>query len=215
MIVMVEIHGSTIQKHRSVVQEMEIRPLSRLRAALLGGLAAALLGLCAAPARAQDSFVRVTDPGSGRPVLSVLGSGLGVDYAALVLELGCPSGPTWTVEVAGLHVPSGSPVAFGFADPAGRWAEVRVGAVAFGEDRVSVRLDRASFRAALAQARAADPAASGAEARIVIAEQIGIAVSREALVREMTDLARDCALGAEPAAAPMAGRAPGAQAARR
>jgi|GEM_PF-3371241 len=195
---------------------MEIHPLSRLRAALLGGLAAALLGICAAPARAQDSFVRVTDPGSGRPVLSVLGSGLGVDYAALVLELGCPAGPAWTVEVAGLHAPPGSPVAFGFTDPAGRWAEVRVGAVAFGEDRVSVRLDRASFRAALAQARAADPAASsGAEARIVIAEQIGVAVSREALVREMTDLARDCALGAEPAAAPMAGRAPGAQAARR
>lgn len=194
---------------------METCPFSRMRAFALGGLAAAVVGLCAAPARAQDSFVRVTDPGSGRPVLSVLGSGLGVEYAALVLEMGCPAGPAWTVELAGLQAPQGSSVAFGFADPAGRWAEVRVGAVAFGEERVSVRLDRAAFRAALARARAADPGAAGAEARIVVGEQIGVAVNREALVREMTAFARDCALGAEAAPGPTAERAPGPQAARR
>lgn len=204
-----------VDMHRSMIQKMAICPFSRMRAAALCGLAVALLGLCAAPARAQDSFVRVIDPGSGRPVLSVLGSGLGVNYAALVLEMTCPAGPAWTVEVAGLQAPPGSPVAFGFADPAGRWAEVRVGEVAFGEDRVSVRLDRAAFRSALARARTADPEAAGAEARIVIGEQIGVAVNREALVREMTAFARDCALGIGAAPEPTAQRVPGPQAARR
>jgi hypothetical protein len=205
MTVMVDIPSSMVQK-------MAKCPFSRMRAAALAGLA---LGLAAAPASAQDSFVRVTDPGSGRPVLSVLGSGLGMDYAALVLEMGCPSGPAWTVEVAGLQAPQGSPVAFGFSDGAGRWAEVPPASVAFGEDRVSVRLDRAAFRAALARARAAEPGAAAAEARIVIGEQIGVAVNREALVREMTAFARDCALAAGDPPGPAAERAPGPQAARR
>ncbi|MBR0677363.1 hypothetical protein GXW77_14380, partial [Roseomonas alkaliterrae] len=65
------------------------------------------------------------------------------------------------------------------------------------------------------RARAAEPGAAAAEARIVIGEQIGVAVNREALVREMTAFARDCALAAADPPGPSAERAPGPQAARR
>lgn len=175
--------------------------------------AALLLGLAALPqaASAQDSFVRVTDGGGGRPVLSVLGTGMGLDFATLVLEMACPAAQAWTVEVNGVRAPDGTPVAFGFADDAGGWAPVRVEAVGYAAQGLRISLDRASFRAALAQARAQDPSARDADARVVIGHALGVSVNRDALVREMTAFARDCEGQAERAPE----RLPGRQAYRR
>lgn len=155
--------------------------------------------------------MRVLDGGSGRPVLSVLGTGMGLDFAALVLEMACPGTRAWTVEVTGVRAPAGTPVAFGFADATGGWAEVRVEAVAYGPWGVRIALDRASFRAALARARAQDPSARDADARVVVGDAVGVSVNRDALVREMTAFARDCE--SEAAGAP--DRPPARQAYRR
>lgn len=177
--------------------------------------ATVLVGAAALPqvAAAQDSFVRVTDAVGGRPVLSVLGTGMGLHFAALVLEMACPAAQAWTVEVNGIRAPAGTAVAFGFADAAGSWAEVRVAAVAEGARGLRVSLDRASFRAALAQARAAGTPAPEADARIVIGHAVGVSVNRDALVREMTAFARDCEGEGEAERAPQ--RPPARQAYRR
>jgi hypothetical protein len=163
-------------------------------------LAVALLG-ASTMAAAQDSFVRYQDPASGRPVLSVLGTGLGLPYASLTVELACPAPDAWTVAVQGVRAPDGTAVAFGFGDPGGGWAEVRVVPVGYHDRSISLILDRAAFRAALGQARAEYPDARDAEARLVIGEAVGIAVGRDALVREMTDFARACDAPRRPALA--------------
>ena len=178
---------------------------SMLRVATL----AAALG--AGPASAQDSFVRAVDVGTGEPMLSILGTGMGLDFATLVVELRCPAARHWTVEVTGISAPEGTPVAFGFGDAAGRWSGVQVAPVGYGAQGLRISLDRASFRAALATARAAGPAAHGADARVVIGHAVGLSVSRDDLAREMTDFARDCEgmMGSPPEPPP------GPQAARR
>ena len=56
--------------------------LARLLPTLAFGLS--VLPLAAA---AQDSFVRVADQATGRPLLSVLGTGLGRPFASLTLDL--------------------------------------------------------------------------------------------------------------------------------
>ncbi|WP_137124270.1 hypothetical protein [Roseomonas sp. HF4] len=167
-------------------------------------LAAALLG-APAMASAQDSFVRYQDPATGRPVLSVLGTGLGLPFASLTVELACPRPDAWTIAVKGVRAPDGTAVAFGFGDPAGGWAEVRVVPAGYHDRSISLSLDRAAFRVALAQARADYPDARDAEARLVIGEAVGVSVGRDALVREMTDFARACDAPRRPALARRAG----------
>jgi len=183
-----------VEKRGRMVPKMSITPLPAVagrpscRALLLA------LGLMAAPAgvQAQDSFVRLQDPATGEPLLSVLGTGLGLSYAGLVLDLACPRPEAWTMVVRGVRAPDGTPVAFGFGDPGGRWAEVRVVATGYLEQGISLSLDRATLRTALNRARADYPDAEAAEARLVIGDALGVAVSRDALVREMSDFARAC-----------------------
>lgn len=165
--------------------------------ALIATLAAALVAPAAA--RAQDSFARVTDAGTGRPVLSVLGTGIGMPFASLSLEMRCPAAGAWTVAVTGVRAPSGTVVAAGFGDPGGGWAPIRVEPLRYEDSSLSLALNRSSFRAALTQARADYPEARDAELRLVIGDAVGLAVNRDALVREMTDFARNCAAaGAAP-----------------
>ncbi|HWT08125.1 MAG TPA: hypothetical protein VN329_03110 [Roseomonas sp.] len=167
-----------------------MRQFPRLRLLrLLPVLAAAF---SAAPAAAQDSFVRVADAGTGRPMVSVLGTGMGLPYASLALEMRCPTANAWIIEVTGVQAAPGTPVTFGFGDPQGGFAEIQAAPIRFEEDRLRVSVDRQEFRAALAQARADYPRAAGADARVVIGGAVGVSVQRDALVREMTAFAGDC-----------------------
>jgi hypothetical protein len=167
--------------------QMPNRPFPRLRAALV----AAALAVPGA-AQAQDSFARYPDPATGRPVLSVLGTGLGMPYASLVLEMRCPASEAWTIDVNGVRAPAGTPVAFGFGDPGGGWTGIRVMPLRYEDRSLSLSVERAAFRTALLQARTDYPEARDAEARLVIGEAVGLSVNRDALVREMTDFARAC-----------------------
>lgn len=159
--------------------------------------------LFAPAARAQDSFVRVADPDTGRPVLSILGTGIGMAYASLSLEMRCPASQAWTVVVNGVRAPLGTTVMLGFGDPGGGWTPIHAAPTRYEDRSLSVNLDRNAFRAALMQARADYPEARDAEVRIVIGDAVGLAVNRDALVREMTDFARECD---PPAATPVAAR---------
>lgn len=155
-------------------------------------LLAALLAMPLSAPRAQDSFARVPDRETGRQLLSVLGTGIGMPYASLALEMRCPANEAWTIEVTGVRAPAGTAVAVGFGDPGGGWTPVQAAPLRYDDRSLSVSLDRASFRAALNQARADYPEAREAEIRIVIGEAVGIAVNRDLLVREMTEFAREC-----------------------
>ncbi len=146
----------------------------------------------AAPAVAQDSFVRVADVGTGRPMVSVLGTGMGLPYASLALEMRCPTANAWIIEVTGVQVAPGTSVTFGFGDPQGGFAAIQAAPIRFEQDRLRVSIDRQEFRAALAQARADHPRAAGADARVVVGGAVGVSVQRDALVREMTAFAGDC-----------------------
>lgn len=164
---------------------------SRLRR-LLCALPLAALALPFA-ARAQDSFVRVADQATGRPVLSVLGTGLGRPFTSLTLDLACPTPAAWTIEVSGERIPPGAPVQFLFGDPRGGWVEVRVVAAEVGPaGRLRLGLDRGSFRAALAQVRGEMPTAPGADAMLLVGREFGLSVGLDALVREMTAFALAC-----------------------
>lgn len=151
----------------------------------------ALVGAAALPARAQDSLVRLSDA-EGRPLMSVLGTGIGLPYARLALELPCPTPHAWIIEVTGIQTLPGADATFGFADPEGGFTGVRATAVGYGADRLRLSVDRLAFLAALARARAAYPDAEGPDARVVVEEVAGVAVRREALAEEMAALARDC-----------------------
>lgn len=164
--------------------------LPRLRFLRLLVLVAA--ALAAKPAFAQDSFVRVAEAGTGRPMVSVLGTGMGLPYASLALEMRCPTANAWIIEVTGVQADPGTPVTFGFGDPQGGFAEIQAAPIRFEEDRLRVSIDRGDFRAALAQARADYPRATGADARMVIGGAVGVSVHRDALVREMTAFATAC-----------------------
>lgn len=61
-------------------------PLGSKLVVLLAGALALMPGAAAA----QDSFVREADFLTGRPLLSVLGSGVGQLPASLMLEFSCP-----------------------------------------------------------------------------------------------------------------------------
>jgi hypothetical protein len=116
----------------------------------------------------------------------------------------CPAAGAWTVDVTGLRAPEGTAVAFGFGDPVGGWSQVRAVPVRYEQRSLRVAIERASFREALAQARGGYPEPRDAEARLVIGEAIGLAVNRDALVREMTAFARDCEAAAPAPARPAA-----------
>ena len=159
--------------------------------------------LLASGARAQDSFVRVADPETGRPVLSILGTGIGMPFASLSLEMRCPASQAWTIAVTGVRAPLGTTVMVGFGDPGGGWTPIRSAPTRYEDRSLSLSLDRGAFRSALLQARADYPEARDAEVRIVIGDAVGLAVNRDALVREMTEFARECD---PPAAAPATAR---------
>lgn len=162
-----------------------------------------LAPLLASGARAQDSFVRLADRETGRPVLSILGTGIGMPFASLSLEMRCPAAQAWSIAVTGVRAPLGTTVMVGFGDPSGGWTPIRSAATRYEDRSLSLSLDRSAFRSALLQARADYPEARDAEIRIVIGEAVGLAVNRDALVREMTDFARECD---PPAAAPVTAR---------
>ena len=144
------------------------------------------------PAAAQDSFARYRDERTGEKVLGGLGTGLGQRYATLALEVPCPGNLAWVVEVTGLHAPEEWPVAMGFRDLQGGWTPVPVQVLRYDDGRVTIGVDRAAFRDALATARRRDPVGRKAELRIILGDVVGLAVDREAMAREMADFARDC-----------------------
>lgn len=147
----------------------------------------------AAPARAQDSFVRVSDGATGRPVLSILGTGVGQPYAALVVDLGCPTAASWTIDVVGPEFRPGAPVSLGFGDVRGGWHAVALREARLEPDgRLRLGIDRASFRAAILAARGDEASSPGADAMLMIGEGLGVSVALDALVREMSAFARDC-----------------------
>ena len=172
----------------------------RYRRFVLGlGLAAPLGSV---PAAAQDSFVRIADAGSGRPVFSVLGTGMGLPYASLALEMSCPTREAWIIDVTGVQAAPGTAVTFGFGDPGGGFAEVQATPLRYEDDRLRVSIDRNAFRAALAQARMEYPGSAGTDARMVVGGSVGVSVRRDTLVREMTAFAGACGALRQTAAAP-------------
>jgi hypothetical protein len=187
------IHLVDILNH--VVQKMSYIMIDTRKAihptvvlALLGGLLAAAL-----PARAQDSFARIADEATGRPVLSILGTGVGQPYAALVLDVGCPTPANWTLDVIGQEFPPGAPIRLGFGDVRGAWHEIALRDVRREADgRLRLGVDRAAFRAAITAARGEEATAPGADAMLMIGQALGVSVSLDGLVREMSAFARDC-----------------------
>ncbi len=156
--------------------------------ALFAGLVAGAL-----PARAQDSFARIADEATGRPVLSILGTAIGQPYAALVLDIACPTSANWTLDVIGQDFPPGAPIRLGFGDVRGGWHEIALRDAKLEADgRLRLAVDRASFRAALTAARGDEATSPGADAMLMIGQGLGVSVSLEGLVREMSALARDC-----------------------
>ncbi len=143
-------------------------------------------------ARAQDSFARVGDAAAGREVLSVLGTGIGRPYAMVSLEMRCPQGDAWTVTMRGVSAAPGTPVEVGFLSPGGRRVALPVESTDYGPTGVEFRFARGAYREALAVSRAGRTRPGQPQLRVMVGDAVGIAVERDALVREMTDFARDC-----------------------
>jgi hypothetical protein len=157
------------------------------------GMSVLLLLLVAAPgARAQDSFVREADFLTGRPLLSVLGSGLGLRPAALTMEFSCPGTGVWSLDLHGADFPAGAPITLDLGDAGRGWREVRLLAVQRPDaDRLRISVDEASFRAALADAADLDDADAPA-AVLQVGSEFGVAVGLGQLAREIGRLAQDC-----------------------
>jgi hypothetical protein len=168
--------------------------------------------LAAAPgAHAQDSFVREADFLTGRPLLSVLGSGLGHRPAALTLEFSCPGTEAWSLDLHGADFPVGAPITFDLGDAERGWREVRLlGVQRPDADRLRIVVDEASFRAALAGA-AGVPENAATAAVLQVGSELGVAVGLAALAREIGHLAQDCQA---PRSARLGGTAPLARYAR-
>jgi hypothetical protein len=166
-----------------LVQKMTQRRAIPHALVLIAALAAA------GPARGQESFVREADFASGRPLLSVLGSGIGTRPASLVMEFACPGPEVTVVDLRGAVFPDGAPITLDLGGGPSGWHEVRLVGVQRPEaDWLRLQLDDASFRTALARARA-----EGAAAVLQVGGGLGVAVGLDALAREMGELARDCA----------------------
>ena len=132
----------------------DLSPIGRRIAPLV--LLAALVAAPLSAPRAQDSFTRVADGQTGQQVLSVLGTGVGMAYASLALELRCPVNEAWTIDVTGVRAPAGTAVDVGFGDAGGGWTPIRVAPLRFGDRSLSVGLDDAVLHAALERARLED-----------------------------------------------------------
>jgi hypothetical protein len=175
-----------------MVQKMSHDRMSR-RARRLSSVLAAALACAPCAARAQDSFVREADFLTGRPVLSVLGAGVGQRPAALVLEVACPGAGLWSLDLHGADFPAGAPITLDLGDARRGWQEVRLVSVQRPDaDRLRIGVDEASLRAALAWAGAAAPGAQGA-AVLQVGSELGMAVGLDGLAREIGRLAQDCA----------------------
>ncbi len=161
----------------------------------------AALAVClfAAPVAAQDSFVRLAEGPAARPVFSVLGTGMGLPFAELELEMRCPTPEAWPMAVVGVQAPPGTEVTLGFGDPSGGYVGIRLALLRLDPDRLLLSVDRGAFRAALSAARAAYPEAEGTDARVVVGGSVGLSIQRDDLVREMTAFAADCDPPARPA----------------
>ncbi|MBW6397242.1 hypothetical protein KPL78_05240 [Roseomonas sp. HJA6] len=149
-------------------------------------------GFSAAPAHAQDSFARMADDVSGRPVFSVLGTGLGLPYAMMALEMGCPAHGVWTMDLTGIQAAPGVRLDVGFGDPRGGFIAVPAVPVDESEDRLRFTVGRTAFARALAQARAEYPAPEGGELQVLVGGVAGLAIGRDAMAREMTVFLEDC-----------------------
>lgn len=175
-----------------VVQKMtrsRFRAVSRLLI-LLATVLAALPGA----ARAQDSFVREADFLTGRPLLSVLGSGVGQVPASLTLEFSCPGHENWSIDLRGARFPDGAPITLDLGGAGGLWHEVRLLTVQRPDaDWLRLGVDEASFRAALARARAPGDTTDSAAAVLLVGQDLGVAVGLDSLAREIGALAHDCA----------------------
>ncbi|CAH0207208.1 hypothetical protein [Roseomonas sp. CECT 9278] len=170
-------------------------------------LVAALAALPGA-ARAQDSFVREADFLTGRPLLSVLGSGVGQVPASLTLEFSCPGHTSWSLDLRGARFPDGAAITLDLGGAGGDWHEVRLLSVQRPDaDWLRLGVDEASFRAALARARAAGEAPGTTSAVLLVGPDLGVAVGLDSLAREIGALAHDCA--AQRSAQPRAGTTPG------
>ena len=168
------------------INGMVFASLAKLR------FAPALLGLFILPAQAQDSFVREIDPASGQPVLSALGSGLGLTYAAMALEVECPADGIWTMDLTGIRAAPGMPILVGFDDATGRFIPVPALPQGFIEDRLRFTVGRGAFARALAQAQAEYAGQGGSARTVQVGDVVGLSVGRDELAREMAALVSDC-----------------------
>jgi hypothetical protein len=165
------------------------RRLTRFLAILIAGL----LALTGAT-RAQDSFVREADFLTGRPLLSVLGSGIGRLPASLTVEFSCPDAEVWSLDLRGAAFPDGAPITLDLGGASGGWHEVRLLTVQRPDaDWLRLGVDEGSFRAALARARGADAPPDSAAAVLQVGQELGVAIGLDGLAREIGDLAHDCA----------------------
>lgn len=149
------------------------------------------LTLRAAPAQAQDSFARL-DASLGEPVFSALGTGLGPSYAAMALEMICPAGGVWTMDLTGIRVAPGVRIDIGFADPRGSFIPVPAIPLAFEADRLRFTVALGAFARALAQAQVEFPGAEGSDLQVMLGGVAGLSIGRDAMAREMAAFARDC-----------------------
>jgi hypothetical protein len=160
-------------------------------------LALLIAGFFAMPGtlRAQDSFVREVDFMTGRPLLSVLGSGIGQRPASLTVEFSCPDAEVLRLDLRGTEFPDGAPITLDLGGPDGGWHEVRLLSVQRPDaDWLRLAVDEASFRVALVRARGADAAPDSTAAVLQVGQELGVAIGLDGLAREIGDLAHDCAV---------------------
>lgn len=176
---------------------MHIRLVQKMTQQFACRVPTILLILCAAlagAARAQDSFVRDADFLTGRPVLSVLGSGVGREPASLMLEFSCPGAEVWSIDLRGAAFPDGAPITLDLGGAGSGWHEVRLVSVQRPDaDWLRLGVDEASFRVALARARGLEAAAGERAAVLQIGQDLGIAIGLDSLALEIGHLAHDCA----------------------
>jgi hypothetical protein len=164
---------------------------------VLSLVALLIAGLFATPGtvRAQDSFVREVDFMTGRPMLSVLGSGIGHRPASLTVEFSCPDAEVLRLDLRGTEFPDGAPITLDLGGPDGGWHEVRLLSVQRPDaDWLRLAVDEASFRVALVRARGVDAAPDSTAAVLQVGQELGVAIGLDGLAREIGDLAHDCAV---------------------
>ncbi|MBR0651524.1 hypothetical protein GXW78_17775 [Roseomonas terrae] len=122
----------------------------------------------------------------------MLGTGLGPSYAAMALEMTCPDGGVWTLDLTGIRVQPGIRLDVGFGDSRGTFIPVPAIPLEFAPDRLRFTISRSVFARALAQAQGEYPDADGSDLRILLGGIAGLSIGREAMAREMTAFMGDC-----------------------